>query len=108
MAKGIFKVSISPQEVENLIEKKLKYEFIDSSRYCIGDNKYILTLIYEKYFFRNNSKAAIIIIIDNMDGYTKVKSVGAAAGAGALNINWGAENELVEDVEKILSEYQIR
>lgn len=111
MAKYAFKVSIGPRQAYDIVIERLPIrsassvheEFID-----LGDNKAIGTLVFEKYYFRAKNRAALVVIIDNIKGYTDVRSISTGSSEGLVfNFDWGAADDFAYSVMNILEPYII-
>lgn len=108
MAKEVINVSISPKEVMEIIEKRLNDEDVDRTSYDLGDGKSIEIGIYERYFFRSNNRGGLIVTVDNVEGYTKVKLVSTGTSEGVFfNFDWGAGDKYINDIKNILEDYII-
>lgn len=74
----------------------------------LGEGRAIGTLIFEKYYFRTKNRAALIVIIDNLKGVTNVRAIATGSSEGLFfNIDWGAADNFVSSVERILEDYMI-
>lgn len=103
-----FKVSIDPMRALGLIKDEENADLVHEEIHDLGGNKYIGTLIFEKFFFRNSNRAALIVIIDNIKGYTDVRSVSTGSSQGMIfNFDWGAASEFAGSVKDILENYII-
>ncbi|TCK98184.1 hypothetical protein EDC19_0602 [Natranaerovirga hydrolytica] len=103
-----FKVSKSPEEVLNMIKKGLSYELIHERVHHIEGDMISIVLVYEKYYMRNSSRAALTVTINNFNGYTQVESISAGSSQGLFfNIDWGAGEEFANSVKHILKEFII-
>lgn len=67
----------------------------------IGDNKTLL-LIYEKYFFRTNSHASLLIMLSEYKGYQSADII--ATGGKELLFSWGAEDDLMQIGKEVLQD----
>ena len=103
-----FKVRIDPMRALGLIKDEENADLVHEEIHDLGGNKYIGTLIFEKFFFRNSNRAALIVIIDNIKGYTDVRSVSTGSSQGMIfNFDWGAASEFAGSVKDILENYII-
>lgn len=106
MSKEIFKVSLSPIEALEKIKQKEDAELVHSELHEIDANKSMGILVYEKYYFRAKNRAALVIIIDNLRGFTEVRSVATASSEGMLlNLDWGAADHFAFTAKRILENY---
>jgi hypothetical protein len=107
MSKEIFTVKLSPLEAQEMIEKKIGEEVVFCDGYNLGDGKFILITVYEKYYIRSNSNAGLVVVCENTSGETVVKVTSTGSGAGLFMIDWGSGNNFIKKVKEILLEYII-
>lgn len=111
MAKYNFKVSIGPKQTYDLVMKgqsKTMAELVHEEFIDLGDGKFIGILVFEKYYFRANNRAALIVIIDNIKGSTDVRSISTGSAEGMVfNFDWGAADDFAYSVMKALDTYII-
>jgi hypothetical protein len=108
MSKYLFNVNLSPLRAFNLIKDNINGDLVDEEYREVGDGKYFGILVFEKYYMRVGNRASLVVIIDNIDGKTKVKSIGAGGGTGMfLSFDWGASDDFAYSVEEILKAYII-
>ncbi|NQX44124.1 hypothetical protein HQN87_02170 [Paenibacillus tritici] len=82
-------------------QSELLYEELND----IGDGRMIGTLIYERYYFRSRNQAALVIIVDNLQGVSNVRMIPAGASQGLiLKMDWGAGQSFASIVEQILAD----
>jgi hypothetical protein len=105
-----FNISLSPGEALSLIKSELpaQTELIHEELNDAGDNRFIGTLIYERYFFRSGNQAGLIVIIDNLNGETNVRLIAVGSSNSLVfKIDWGAGRSFATSVEKLLAPYII-
>jgi hypothetical protein len=108
MSKINFNVSITPQEALDLVKVNLDGELVHEEYNAVDQDRLIGTQIYEKYYFRSKNRAALIVIIDNLKETTNVRAIATGSSYGLIfNFDWGAANNFVSSVEKILTDYMI-
>lgn len=108
MSKINFKISISPEEALEIVKQNHDAELVHEELLGIGEGKFVGTLIFEKYYFRTSNRAALIMICDNINGTTEVRSVGTGSSQGLIfNFDWGAADEFAHSVKEILEKYVI-
>ena len=77
-------------------------EQVASIRKTAG-NSVIYMLVFEKYYMRSENRASLTILITGDQGNVTVDAVGSGGGQGALfRFSWGAEQDFVNVVERIL------
>ncbi len=109
MSKLLFNVAITPAEAMKLLKEQQNAELVDEELIDLGEGKFLATLVFEKYYFRASNRAALMVIIDNISGKTRVKSVATGSSQGMVfNFDWGAADDFAGSVEKILASYIIR
>lgn len=65
--------------------------------------------VYDKYFMRNSSRASLNLTVLEDGRTTHVVAIGSGGGQGAIfNFSWGAEKELVQEVQVFLEKMVIR
>lgn len=88
---------------ESVTGEKIDYHIITGNE----DNGAIL-LVYEKYFQRVGNRITLTIVLDNINGPTKVHSIGGGAAQGMFfKFDWGASESFTSLPRKILSKYII-
>ena len=108
MSKLSFNVNLMPSEALDLVRKNQNADLVHEEFNELGEDRFIGTLIYEKYYFRSKNRAALIVIIDNLKGPTNVRAIATGSSEGLIfNFDWGAADNFVTSVEKILGEYII-
>ena len=107
MAIDNFNVSILPSQVVELVNEKFKGDLLDTEFYKLENDKSIYINTYEKYFFRSNSNASIILICDDIDNITKVKLITSGTESGLTYVDWGTADKLISSIREILKNYII-
>lgn len=108
MAEINFKISVTPREAYDMLQDLSSAELIYDELKHPAEGKEIAILIYEKYYFRAENRAALTVIIDDFSGITSVTAVAAGSSQGFIfNLDWGAADNLVESIRKALKDYVI-
>ncbi|NIK75499.1 hypothetical protein FHS15_000599 [Paenibacillus castaneae] len=108
MSKDSFNISIAPIEALHLVRDQQNADLVHEEYNELGEGRFIGTQIYEKYYIRSKNRAALIVIIDNINGVTNVRAISTGSSEGIIfNFDWGAADNFVSSVEKILGEYII-
>ncbi len=103
-----FKIDLNVKDAFDLLRGSNFAELIDKEFKDLGNDKQLGILIYEKYFIRVSSRVSLVVIIDNLDGYTKVKAIGSGGGRGVgSDFDWGAADSFEISVEKLFKEHLI-
>ncbi len=107
MGKLIFKVDITPAEaLEYVKEYQINSgsELIHEELYDLGDGKAIGTLVFQKYYFRASNRAALVVLADNLKGYSEVRSIATGSSQGMIfDFDWGAADSYAASVKKALN-----
>ena len=107
-----FYVSLSTKETAKLIDTaivqgSISGKVIDSYRRKV-DEKELVVYIFEKYYMRTSNRASLTVVIDNLEGKTKVHATASGGGEGAtFRFDWGAGGSFVNSVEKALEDYKV-
>ncbi|RKP58343.1 hypothetical protein D7Z26_01565 [Cohnella endophytica] len=108
MSKSNFQVRISPSEAFALVRDQQKADLVHEELHELGEGKYLGTLIFEKYYMRTKNRAALIVLIDNLQGVTDVRSIATGSSEGMFfNFDWGAADNFVNSVSDILQDFII-
>ncbi len=109
MRKLAFKVSITPAEALELVKQHHSAqgtELIHQELYDIGEGRAIGTLIFQKYYFRAGNRAALVVIADNLKGFSEVRSIATGSSQGVIfDFDWGAADSFANSTREILKEY---
>lgn len=92
---------ISIYEIVNVLKEELEVNFAAENWQKCNDVT-IALLSFERYFQRTKSFTALTIMITEVDNKKTANIVGSAGGGGLLNINWGAEGEVVRWAKEVL------
>ena len=106
MSQSKFIVSLMPSQVMSKVKGEESSDLVYEEFYDIGDGRYYGTLIFEKYFMRTSSRAALAVLVNNLNGRTIVTSVATGSSQGMIfNFDWGAADSFAESVRRILESY---
>ncbi|ODG90118.1 MULTISPECIES: DUF6054 family protein [Bacillaceae] len=94
-----FTVNINPNQATQLILEDLDLKsnliFQDNK---VADEKEVVILVFQKFFFRNNSTATLTVTIDNFSGVTYVKCISSGNGEGIFDFGWGAGKSFIKPI----------
>lgn len=108
MSKISFKVDISAKKAYGLVKDNENADLVHEEMNCVGEDKYIGILIFEKYYMRSSNRAGLIVIFDNTKGETEVRAIATASSQGMIfNFDWGAADSFIRNIWNILEEYII-
>ncbi|QVK17441.1 hypothetical protein KHQ81_11360 [Mycoplasmatota bacterium] len=100
-----FEVNISVKEAFDLLEGSDIADLVDTEFKELGDGKQLGILIFGKYYMRVKNRVSLVVIIDNIDGYTKVKAIGSGGGRSFFtDFDWGASDSFENEVERLFNE----
>ena len=105
-----FFVSIRPKEAANLVEEAIVHgsfsgKVIDTYHRQVGEYE-ILVIVFEKYYMRTSNRASLTLVIDNLEGTTKVHATASGGGEGAIfRFDWGVGSSFIKSVENALEPY---
>lgn len=105
MSKDTFHVRLSPREAMEVIVENENADLVHQEIHDLNDAKSICTLVFEKYFFRTKSRAALVVIMYNFQSTTEVRVVATGSSDGLIfNFDWGAADTFASTVREILSD----
>ncbi|WP_029420656.1 DUF6054 family protein [Alicyclobacillus macrosporangiidus] len=106
MSELSFRVNLSPGEAYNRVREKEEADLVHEEFHDLGDGRAIGTLVFERYYFRTSNRAALVVIIDNLNGQTEVRSIAIGSSEGLfLKFDWGAASSFASTVERILKDH---
>lgn len=72
--------------------------FVDGSDCTLGETR-VAVRVYDRYYFRNSSRASLTLTVVGWQGRIFVSAVGAGGGTGVVfDMDWGAEDDLIRIV----------
>jgi len=87
-------VSLSVKEAEVRIAAYMEQSVscVCLDRACRNvDGRSLITLMYEKYYYRAGNRLVLMVMIDDFSGETRVHTVGGGGGEGIFfRFDWGA------------------
>lgn len=82
----------------------LSMQLVDESNYAVQDTK-VKIRVYDKYFYRNNSRASLNVTLVENGNKIFVSAIGSGGGQGIfLNFSLGAETEMVDIVRNCIQQ----
>ncbi len=91
---------------EGIRASGMSVELVDSSVQRIRDVT-VRLFVYDKYYMRNSSRAALTVQIVGNGDSCSVIAIGAGGGNGSfLSFSYGAEEDFVAVVERLLDDYR--
>jgi len=107
-----FYVSTSPKQTAELVENAIVHgsysgKVIDTYHRQVETNEFIV-IVFEKYYMRTSNRASLTLVIDNLEGKTKVHATASGGGEGVIfRFDWGVGNSFVKSLENALEQYII-
>lgn len=91
---------------EGIRASGMTVELVDSSAARLGGVD-VRLYVYDKFYMRNSSRAALTLEIVGDGSVCYVTAIGAGGGNGSfLSFSYGAEEDFVSVVEKLLDKYE--
>lgn len=88
-----------------IMNSALSVELVDSAVQRVGDVT-VWLYMYDKYYMRNSSRAALTVQIIGNDDEANVTAISAGGGNGSsFSFSYGAEENFVRVVENLLDHY---
>lgn len=101
-----FKISITPKEAYDMLQDLDSAELVYDELKRPAEGKEIAVLVFEKYYFRSENRAALTVIIDNFNGVTSVTAIAAGSSKGIIfNFDWGAADNFADSIRKVFQGY---
>jgi len=103
MAAKKFTVGLSVRDTFEKIAREMREEQVHQRLDPIEGGYSAGLLVYEKYYFRNSSRASLTVFINDYRGVTEVEVIPSGGSQGLfLNIDWGAGDSFAGAVHRIL------
>lgn len=84
-----------------------KAELVIEDRKKVESAEMVL-IVFEEFFFRNNSYTTLTILFTQFNGVQTAKIVASGGGQGLINRTWGAHKEIINQATSILVEYNFK
>ncbi|WP_102272159.1 DUF6054 family protein [Cytobacillus massiliigabonensis] len=82
----------------DIVISGISMNLVDESNYTIGSTK-IAVRVYDKYFMRNGNRASLSLTVVGDKSTIFISAIGAGGGS-LFKFTLGAEDDMVEIVEK--------
>ena len=107
-----FRVSLRPQEAANIIEDaivegSITGERIDRHTIAGREGGRCIVSVYEKHYYRVGNRLTVTVVIDDMEGATRVHAASGGGGDGLFRFDWGASAGFEECVAEAMAPYRI-
>ena len=101
-------VQSTAQAISNaVVGGSITGECIDSYGKQLPDGKGFVVLVFEKHYCRMGNRLTLTVTIDNLEGTTRVHSVGGGGGEGLFRFDWGASKSFSNVVANALASYRL-
>lgn len=108
MSTRTFAVSITPDEVYRIVSNWNGADLVHNELKNLNNQRWYAALVFEKYYFRNKSRAGLIVLCDNVDGDTEVRLISTGSGDGLIfSFDWGAGDDFIASVAELLEDYWV-
>lgn len=106
------RVSLHPKQAAEIVNNEIVNgsvtgELIDSYVINGGNDKLCVISVYDKHYYRAGNRLTLTVVIDNMEGVTKVHCISGGGGEGFFRFDWGAAESFEYCVENALSKYKM-
>ena len=66
-----------------------------------------VVLVFEKHYYRAGNRLTLTVTIDDLEGRTRVHSVGGGGGEGFFRFDWGASKSFANVAIDALAPYKV-
>lgn len=80
-------------------------EMIDQYEINSFDNKKCVVMVFDKHYYRAGNRLTLTVIIDDLEGNTRVHYVGGGGGQGLFKFDWGAADSFEGIIPRALAGY---
>lgn len=108
-----FYVTISVAETAECLKmglngRLLKAEKLDEYQLALSEGKEICLLVFQKYSFRADDRPILVVLLEGLEGKTKVHLCGAAALSTFFGFDlMEVAKEFVQNAEAALQKYKV-
>lgn len=108
MSKLNFQVNVSPEKAFELLRRHPEADLVHEELHDAGEGRQFGTMIFEKYYLRAGNRAALVVMLDNLQGTTEVRVVATGSGQGMFfKMDWGAADDLARTVERVFWDHKL-
>lgn len=83
-------------------------ELIDHYGATAPNSTGFVVLVFEKHCYRAGNRLTLTVTIDDLEGRTRVHSVGGGGGEGLFRFDWGASKSFSNIVSDVLAPYRLQ
>ena len=103
-----FLTNLTPQEAADKVRGEIRAECVHDERHVLPENKHLTILVFEKYYMRNSSRAALTLICEDFEGETRVRAIATGSSQSMIfKFDWGASQAFAEAPRQILQRHII-
>jgi len=105
-------INLQPEKAAELInhaivEGSVTGVLIDNYVVNGEQGKLCIVSVYDKHYYRAGNRLTLTVVIDNMEGTTKVHCISGGGWEGLFRFDWGASESFEYCVENALAQYKI-
>lgn len=90
-----------------VIRGSITGELIDHYEASAPNGSGFVMLVFEKHYYRAGNRLTLTVAIDDLEGKTRVHSVGGGGGEGLFRFDWGASKNFSNIVSDVLAPYRL-
>lgn len=94
------------EDIISTLESTRELELVNCETEFCDDKKSVL-FVFEKYYKRTNTIAAVIVFIVEKEGKKSISLTSAGCGSGLFRMTFNTEKDIIELVKKSLAEYDL-
>ena len=107
-----FRVDLSPGQAAEMVDRAIVEgsvtgTLIGSHRVQGEGGRLCIVAVYEKHYWRAGNRLTLTVIIDDMDGATRVHSISGGGGEGLFRFDWGAAGSFEGCVAEALAPFRL-
>jgi len=73
------------------------------------ERNFVYIMVFEKYYMRSSNRASLTVVVTGDGESVCVDAIGSGGGQGAIfKFSWGAEENFIGTVERILEKHGFR
>ena len=105
-------VSLTPEQAVDVVhhavvDGSITGELIDHYAVQGAPGQYCIVAVYEKHYYRAGNRLTLTVIIDNLQGPTRVHTISGGGGEGFFRFDWGASDSFENCAAEALAPYEI-
>jgi len=106
MSHQCFRINLTVKESLAYMNQYMQEEKLYEKAYDVPGGMTSATVVYEKYYMRNSSRAMLTVTINDFEGVTEVTSIAGGASQGMIfKFDWGASDEFAGSIKRLFEGY---